>query len=112
MVTPRVAWIHTAPIKALAIEERQRVTLTERGIPGDRDFVIVDEDARMINGKRIPKLVAIRPEFDDEARRLTLRMPDGARVSGDNVLGAPYGITIFGRAVAARMVDGKGMCKG
>src|SRR5438132_565507 len=71
-VNARVAWIHVAPIKALAIEERQRVELSKRGVPGDRQFCIVDETGKMINGKRVPTLVAIRPQLDDTKKRLAL----------------------------------------
>ncbi len=103
---PHVAWIHVAPIKALAIEERQRVQLGPSGVEGDRRFCLVDPEGRMINGKRIPMLVAIRPEFDDAGRHLTLHMPDGARVAGEISLGDPLDITIFGRTVRARPVVG------
>ena len=103
---PHVAWIHVAPIKALQIEERQRVELGTDGVEGDRRFCIVEPDGKMINGKRIPILVAIRPEFDAACRHLALRMPDGKRVDGDVALGAPLEITIFGRATHARAVEG------
>jgi uncharacterized protein YcbX len=105
-VRPHVAWIHVAPIKALAIEERERVELGPKGVDGDRRFCIVDEQGRMQNAKRIPMLVAIRPEFDDDRRHLTLHMPDGTRVDGELLLGEPLDITIFGRPLAARAVVG------
>jgi len=103
---PHVAWIHVAPIKALAIEERERVELGMRGVEGDRRFCIVDPEGMMLNGKRIPMLIAIRPEFDDGQRHLTLHMPDGSRVDGEVQLGELLDITIFGRQVAARAVAG------
>jgi len=105
-VNARVAWIHVAPVKALAIEERRRVTLTERGVPGDREFCIVDETGRMINGKRVALLVAIRPLLDDRKKRLTLRMPDGSKVAGDIELGEPTLMTTSSRTVAAHVVIG------
>ena len=103
---PHVAWIHVAPIKALAIEERVRVELGANGVEGDRRFCIVDEEGRMQNGKRIPMLVAIRPEFDDERRHLTLHMPDGSSVDAEIRLGDALDITIFRRPLAARAVIG------
>ncbi len=105
-MTPHVAWIHVAPIKALAIEERQRVALGPNGVAGDRQFCIVDPEGRMINGKRVPILVAIRPEFDEGRGHLTLRMPDGSRAAGDIAFGEPLDITIFGRVERARPVEG------
>ena len=103
---PHVAWIHVAPIKALGIEERERVELGPKGVDGDRRFCIVDAEGRMLNGKRIQMLVAIRPKFDDAGRHLMLHMPDGTRVDGELLLGAPLDITIFGRPLAARAVIG------
>src|SRR5438874_2085616 len=105
-VNARVAWIHVAPVKALAIEERERVTLTERGVPGDREFCIVDETGKMMNGKRIPILVAIRPQLDGKKKRLAFRMPDGSRVAGVIELGDATPITISSRTVAAHLVIG------
>jgi uncharacterized protein YcbX len=103
---PHVAWIHVAPIKALAIEERQRVTLGVNGVAGDRRFCIVDPDGKMINAKRVPIFIAIRPELDEARGRLTLHMPDGAPVAGELALGDPFDITIFGRVEIARPVEG------
>ncbi|HEY3218717.1 MAG TPA: MOSC N-terminal beta barrel domain-containing protein [Candidatus Limnocylindria bacterium] len=103
---PHVAWIHVAPIKALAIEERQRVALGPKGVEGDRRFCLIDPEGRMTNAKRIPMLVAIRPEFDDAGRHLALHFADGTNVAGEVSLGEPLEITIFGRAVAARAVAG------
>src|SRR4029077_11001938 len=63
-------------------------------------------EGRMTGAKRAAMLVAIRPEFDDAGRHLTLHMPDGARVAGEISLGDPLEITIFGRTVRARPVVG------
>jgi uncharacterized protein len=105
-VTATVAWIHTAPIKALAIEERDRVHLGKLGVAGDRRFCIVDPEGKMINAKRVPPFVTVRPAFSDDGRSLTLRMPDGSNVSGDVSLGHAVSVTIYGRQVEALEVDG------
>ena len=103
---PHVAWIHVAPIKALAVEERRRVTLGVNGVAGDRQFCIVDPDGKMINGKRVPILIAIRPELDEARGRLILHMPDGSRVAGNLAFGDAFDITIFSRVERARPVEG------
>jgi uncharacterized protein YcbX len=105
-VTATVAWIHTAPIKALAIEERERVHLGKLGVAGDRRFCVVDPEGKMINAKRVPALVAVRPSFTDDGSSLTLRMPDGSSVSGDVALGHMLPVTIFGRECEALAVTG------
>ena len=103
-VTARVAWIHVAPVKALQIHTRERVTLTLRGVEDDRRFCLVDEAGRMLNAKRVAAFVAVRPEIEGD--RLTLRMPDGRAVSSEIVLGRPLTVSIYGRHVPAHEVDG------
>jgi hypothetical protein len=105
-VTATVAWIHTAPIKALAIEARERVHLGKLGVAGDRRFCVVDPEGRMINAKRVNALVTVRPSFADEGRSLTLRMPDGSSVSGDVALGHALSVAIYGHQCEALEVDG------
>jgi len=102
----QVAWIHVAPIKALAIQELQEVEIDRLGVENDRRFCIVDEDGRMLNAKRVQRFVAVRPRFDDATRSLALDMPDGTTVAGAIELGRAIAVTIYGRSVPARVVDG------
>src|SRR5256886_2313242 len=101
-----VAWIHSAPIKALAIQELQEVALELNGVENDRRFCIVDPDGKMLNAKRVQRFVAVRPHFDDSMRRLVLDMPDGSKEDGTVDLGRPILVSIYGRSVAARVVNG------
>ena len=91
----RVAWIHVAPIKSLRIQARDSVMLGPTGVAEDRRFCIVDETGRWLNAKRVAAFVSVRPEVDEEARCLTLHMPDGRRVSGAIELGAPVAVRIY-----------------
>jgi uncharacterized protein YcbX len=105
-VRPHVAWIHVAPVKSLQIQERQRVTLTPRGVEEDRRFCIVDEADRMLNAKRVAAFIAVRPEFDDAMTELTLHLPAGATVRGPVELGHPVTVSIYRRLVPAHEVRG------
>jgi uncharacterized protein YcbX len=105
-VVGRVAWIHCAPIKALAIQELQQVELGLEGVANDRRFCIVDPEGKMLNAKRVQRFVAVRPRFDDAMRQLVLDMPDGARVEGGVDLGSPITVSIRERGVTARLIDG------
>jgi MOSC domain-containing protein len=100
----RVAWIHVAPVKSLQIHERERVHLGMTGVDEDRRFAIVDENGRWLNAKRVPAFVAVRPEFQDGT--LTLHMPDGQAVGGPIELGTAVPVSIYGRTVSAREVNG------
>jgi MOSC domain-containing protein len=102
----RVAWIHVAPIKALAIQEVQEVELGRLGVANDRRFCIVDPEGRMLNAKRVQRFVAVHPQFDDAMRHLVLEMPDGSKVEGTVDLGRAIDVSIYGRSVDARVVDG------
>jgi uncharacterized protein YcbX len=102
----RVAWIHVAPIKALAVQELQEVQVDLLGVENDRRFCIVDSEGRMLNAKRVPPFVAVRPRFDDAIGRLRLAMPDGSKVEGAIDLGDAIAVSIYGRSVSARVVDG------
>lgn len=102
----RVAWIHVAPIKALAVQELEHVELGRRGVENDRRFCVVDPEGRMLNAKRVQPFVAVRPRFDDAMSRLTLEMPDGTMVAGAVDLGSPIAVSIYGRSVPARVVEG------
>src|SRR2546430_7463412 len=102
----RVAWIHVAPIKALAIQALESVELGPRGVENDRRFCIVDPDGRMLNAKRVQRFVAIRPRFDAEFRHLVLELPDGSAVEGPAGQGQATTVTIYGRTVPAHAVDG------
>jgi uncharacterized protein YcbX len=104
--TARVAWIHVAPIKALAIQELQQVQLDRRGVENDRRLCIVDPDGRMLNAKRVQRFVAVRPRFDDAMRHLHMAMPDGSNAEGAIDLGRAITVSIYGRSVGARVVDG------
>lgn len=102
---PSVAWIHVATVKGLAVEERRHVLLGPRGVEDDRRYCIVDADTgAMVNAKRVPAFVAVRPSFADG--RLTLEMPDGRLVAGEVVLAGTVPITIFRRAASARDLAG------
>src|SRR5207247_11071199 len=107
-MSARVAWIHVAPIKALAIQALESVELGPRGVENDRRFCIVDPDGRMLNAKRVQRFVAVRPRFDAVFRRLTLELPAGSAGEGTVDPGGPMAVTIYGRTVAAHPVGGRG----
>jgi uncharacterized protein YcbX len=101
-----IAWIHVAPIKALAVQERTQVELGPNGVAGDRVFCIVDDEGRMLNAKRVNAFVAVRAEFDDAMRHLTLHLPDGRLASGEVTLGDAVAVSIYKRLEPARAVEG------
>lgn len=101
---PRIAWINAAPVKGLALQTLEATELTIDGVPGDRCFHVVDARGRMINGKRLGRLVRVAAAWD--SGRLTLMWPDGSTVTGTVALGEPIGSSFYGRPRPGRIVDG------
>ena len=80
------------------------VDLESTGIRGDRRFHLVSDAGILINGKRAPRLLAVRPEVAGE--RLVLRFPGGVVVEGEVALAERVETNFYGRPVAGRIVEG------
>lgn len=105
-MTAHVAWLHVAPIKGLAIQERQSIELHASGVEDDRRFCVVDEGGNVLNAKRVPSFVRVRPTLDHAGRRLELEMPDGTCVAGEITLGGPVEVSMYGGHSPAQEVVG------
>jgi uncharacterized protein len=86
----RVAWITIAPVKSMALVSLERAMLETTGIAGDRAFAVLDQEDRLINGKRLGPLATIRPVYDPVACTLALHFPDGTVAAGTIELGPVY----------------------
>jgi len=102
----RVVRISIAPVKALGLVHPEEVELTETGVPGDRRFWLVDEDGRLANVKRIPKLVCVQVAWDEATRRLALSFPGGETVEGVVEPGEPVEAILYDAAHPSRAVPG------
>src|ERR1700685_3538565 len=94
------------PVKGLRICAREEVMLGRAGVLENRRFYLIDERARMVNGKRIGVLSAVRADFDADADRLTICFPDGTDASGTVELGEALETRFFSRRPLARLVTG------
>jgi len=86
-MAPRVVRISVAPVKSLGLVHPEEVMLEPGGVVGNRRFWLRDEQGALYAGKRDGSLMQIRPEWDEETRRLALTFPDGERVDGVVELG-------------------------
>ena len=64
----------------------------------------MDDEGALLNGKRVPSLLAVRAELMDG--NPLLRFPDGSEVVGDVELDAHIVTSFFGRPVEGRLVEG------
>ncbi|MCW3020216.1 MAG: hypothetical protein JWN10_2524 [Solirubrobacterales bacterium] len=101
-----VTALATTPVKGLRIRAREEVMLERAGVLDNRRFYLIDERARMVNGKRIGILSAVCADFDADVGRLTMSFPDGAQVSGIAQLGDAVQTRFFSRRPLARLVAG------
>jgi uncharacterized protein YcbX len=103
----KVAWLHVAPVKGLAIEAREHIELGRSGVEDDRLFCLIAEDGHMLNGKRLALVTTIGAHFDPATDRLELRMPSGASVSGTARVAEGIAVTMYGGHVGSgHVVEG------
>jgi uncharacterized protein YcbX len=102
-VTARIAWISLAPVKGMALEQRNEVQLEPFGVRDNRRFHLIGEDGRLLNAKQLGPLVQITPEWNEAAGTLALRFPDGSVVAGEVELGDAVATNFYGQ----RHVDGR-----
>lgn len=104
MGVPSVARISIAPVKGLALVERDAVMLEPTGVAANRRFHVIDADGRRYNQLRNGALVQIRPEYDGD--RLALHFPDGTVAEGEVALGEALTTDFYGRDVHGHLLEG------
>src|SRR6516225_8259737 len=82
----------------MRLQRSTQIQLGHHGVTGDREFLVVDDDCRLLLTARNPGLVRIEPSWEPARNLLALRFPDG-RVVQD----APRP----GTAAVTRMYDGR-----
>jgi uncharacterized protein len=74
---PKIARIDIFPIKSLDGVSVSEVEILPSGaLKGDREFAIIDNAGRFVNGKRNAKVHHLRSTFDLDARMVTLWVQD------------------------------------
>ena len=106
MTEPHVVRISIAPVKSLGLVHPDEVDVGPGGVVGNRRFWLLDEDGRLFNGKRHGPMVRIRPDWDEETRRLALTFPDGRVVEGVVELGEPVAAEMYREPLPSRAVIG------
>ena len=101
-----VSRISIAPVKGLGLVHPDEVTLEKTGVAANRRFHIVDADGRRYNQLRNGQLVRVKPEYDPESERLTLRFSDGSVADGTVALGEGITTDFYGRPVSGNVVKG------
>ncbi len=102
-----VSELATAPVKGMRLHRSSEVQLDRRGVTGDREFLVVNDDCRLLLTHRNPRLLQIEPSWDWSQNVLTLRFPDGCAVQGVPEAGEASATRNYeGREIAGWLVPG------
>jgi uncharacterized protein YcbX len=93
-----VSQLAIAPVKGMRLHDTGEIRLGQHGVIGDREFLIIGEDGKLLLTSRTPTLLQIEPAWDRTRDVLALRFPDGRVVQDTPGPGA---------SAATRMYDGR-----
>ena len=101
-----VSRLSVAPVKGLAQHHPDEIVVERTGVPGNRQFLMLDETGRLFSGIRHGRMVTIVAEYGRDPERLTLRFPDGAVVEDEIRLGAAEVVDLWDTRRASHVVEG------
>ncbi len=93
-----VSQLAIAPVKGMRLQRSTEIQLGHHGVSGDRAFLIIDDDCKLLQTARNPGLLRIEPSWDPARNLLALRFPDGSVVQDTPQPGT---------AAVTRMYDGR-----
>jgi uncharacterized protein YcbX len=95
-------------VKGLALHHPRSVRLERDGVPGNREFFLVDSVGRLFNASKHGALMQVRAELEstDGVERLSLLFPDGSEISDEVRLSEASPTNFWGRPVHGRFVEG------
>ncbi len=99
--------INTTLIKGTSLEEVNQVRLDTDGVRQNRLFYFIDDEGKMVNGKRLGELVRIQSSYHDETKQLAIQLPTDKIINAQVRLTKKIVLTDFyGRPVKGWIVDG------
>ena len=102
-----VSQLAIAPVKGMRLQRRAQIELGHHGVTGDRVFLVVEDDGRLLLTARNPALVRIEPCWEPGRNLLALRFPDGSVVQDTPEPGAAAVTRMYdGREVPGRVIPG------
>jgi uncharacterized protein len=106
-VLATVSQLAIAPVKGMRLQYTSEVQLGHDGVTGDREFLIIGEDGKLLPTSRTPALLQIEPTWDRVRNVLTLGFPDGNVVEETPQPGAPATTRMYdGREIPGWIIPG------
>ncbi|MGB0120119.1 MAG: MOSC domain-containing protein [Solirubrobacterales bacterium] len=103
-----VDWISFSPVKGMRLQELDEVEVDTDGLPGDRQFFLVNEKNVLLSVSRVGPLLEILPEYlsGPDSGTLSFLFPDGSTVSGTVELGHAEEVNFYGETLLTQPVLG------
>ncbi|HEU0318569.1 MAG TPA: MOSC N-terminal beta barrel domain-containing protein, partial [Solirubrobacteraceae bacterium] len=101
-----VSALALAPVKGMRLMAAEFLDIGAAGAEGDRAFVVVDADGRLVATERTPALLQVAPRWDPFVTGvLSLGFPDGSQAAGVPELAAEATTELHdGRRLRGRLV--------
>lgn len=103
---PTVSRLNVAPVKGLAVQHPDEVRVERGGVPGNRQFLLLDETGRLFSGIRHGRMVTIVPDYRADPESLALSFPDGTVVEDEIRLGEALTVDLWDVPRPSRLVEG------
>lgn len=104
---PKITAIHATPVKSLGLASLESAHVTHRGVVGDRRFLLMDSEGRVVTQRQLGKLTLVSAEYSAEDDSLRLTFPDGRAVVGRPESGRETATVLWGRVVRGVEVEGE-----
>ena len=102
-----VSQLAIAPVKGMRLHGTSEIRLGRHGVTGDREFLVIGEDGKLLLTGRTPALLRIEPAWDRARDVLALRFPDGNVVQDTPDPGAFAATRTYdGREIPGRIIPG------
>lgn len=103
---PTVSHLSVAPVKGLAVHHPDEIRIERGGVPGNRQFLLLDETGRLFSGIRHGRMVTVVPDYRPEPEHLALRFPDGSVVEDEIRLGDALTVDLWDVPRPSHVVEG------
>ena len=102
-----VSQLAIAPVKGMRLLSASEIQVSRHGVAGDREFLVVRGDGKLLLTTRTPALLGIEPAWDPSRGTLALRFPDGSVIEDTPEPGAPAVTSMYdGREIPGRLIPG------
>jgi uncharacterized protein len=90
-----ITQLNIYPVKSCGGTSLDRVRLTQRGLAGDRDWMIVDGAGRFLTQRQLPRLALVKPFLDGARLYLSAAGMPGIEVLAGQQVGAAIQVTVW-----------------